>query len=179
MSITIGFGYSCNDNSALFEQLKTLADKFDYGLLSGIEYCELDVKDGLEIAKKNEGWEYVSFLQSPIDREVALAFGIDQELTNFEITGKRPEFFDFLNQLNILCSKKCSKIGLFFSSEWYEEDRVRYSYGTTEDLISLLSMPGHWGMRYLIPGTGHLQDSDEIPFIFNLKSESKKGPQGQ
>ncbi len=179
MSITIGIGYSCKDNVPLFELVKVLADKFDYGLLNGMEYCELDVKSGLEIAKKNEGWEYVSFLQSPINREVALAFDIHQELTNFEVNGSKPKFFDFLNQLAILCSKHCSKVGMFFSGEWYEEDRIRYSYGKIDDLISLLSMPGYWGIRYLIPETGHLKDSDETPFIFDLECGNNKISQGQ
>lgn len=169
MSTTIGLGYSVKDDSALFDDLKALANKFGYGLLRGIEYAESDMKFGLEVAQKNEGWEHLLFLQSPRDREVALAFGIHEELIAYETTGKRPQFFDFINQLVILCSKKCKKLGIFFAGEWYEKDRVRYSYGTVDNLISLLSMPGYWGIRYLIPETGRLQDSDEIPLIFDLK----------
>lgn len=169
MSITIGFGYSAENYDGLFDDLKALADEFGYGLLSGIEHSESDVKFGLEVAQKNEDWERLLFLQSPRDCKVALAFGIDEELTAYETTGKRPQFFDFINQLVILCSKKCKKLGVFFAGEWYEKDRVRYSYGTVDNLISLLSMPGHWGIRYLIPETGNLQDSDEIPLIFDLK----------
>lgn len=175
MSTTIGLGYSTEDNVDLFDDLKALADKFGYGLLNGIEYSEPDVKSGLEVAQKNEGWEHLLFLQSPRDREVALAFGIHEELTAHETTGKSPQFFDFLNQLAVLCSEKCTKLGIFFAGEWYEKDRVRYSYGTVDNLVSLLSMPGHWGIRYLIPETGHLQDSDEIPFIFDLKLKSHGG----
>ena len=168
MSTTIGFGYSAEDNIDLFDDLKALAGKFGYGLLNGMEYAESDVKCGLEVAQKNEGWEHLFFLQSPRDREVALAFGIDEELTTHETTGKTPQFFDFINQLVILCEGKCKKIGIFFAGEWYAKDRVRYSYGSAYNLISLLSMPGHWGMRYLIPETGCFQDSDEIPFIFDF-----------
>ncbi len=168
MSITIGIGYSAEDDSGLFDDLKALADEFGYGLLNGIEYSESDVKFGLEVAQKNEGWKHLFFLQSPRDRKVALAFGIHEELIAYETTGKRPRFFDFINRLVSLCSKKCDKLGVFFAGEWYEKDRVRYSYGTVDNLISLLSMPGYWGIRYLIPETGRLQDSDEIPFIFDL-----------
>lgn len=169
MSTTIGLGFSAEDDSGLFDDLKALADTFGYGLLSGIEYSESDVKSGLEVVQKNEGWKHLIFIQSPRDRDVALAFGIDEELTAYETTGKRPRFFDFINQLVILCSKKCKKLAFFFAGEWYEKDRVRYSYGTVDDLVFLLSMPGHWGIRYLIPETGSLQDSDEIPLIFDLK----------
>ena len=168
MSTTIGLGYSAENDDDLFDDLKVLADEFGYGLLRGIEHSESDVKPGLEVAQENQGWECLLFLQSPIDREVALAFGIDEELTAYETTGIRPPFFDFIKKLVILCSKKCKKLGVFFAGEWYEQDRARYSYGTVDDLISLLSMSGHWGIRY-ITGKGITQDSDEMPFIFNLK----------
>lgn len=170
MSTTIGLGYSAKDGNDddFFGELEVLADEFGYGLLRGVGYAESDMKLGLKVAQQNEGWEHLLFLQSPRDREVALAFGIHEELIAYETTGKRPQFFDFINQLVILCSKKCKKLGVFFAGEWYEKDRVRYSYGTVDNLISLLSMPGYWGIRYLIPETGNLQDSDEIPFIFDL-----------
>ena len=169
MSTTIGLGYSTDSDIDLFSDLQALAEKFGYGLLNGINYAESDVRAGLEVAQKNEGWEHVLFLQSPRGGQVGLAFGIDEELTAFETSGQHPQFFDFLNELTALCSEKCNKLGIFFASEWYEKDRVRFSYGTVAGLISLLSMPGHWGIRYLIPETGHLQDSDEIPFLFDLK----------
>ncbi len=167
MSTTIGLGYSVQDDD-LFIELKSVAEKFGYGLLKGIECSESDVRSGLEVAQKNEGWEQLIFLQSPADGEVSLAFGINEELTEFETTGTQPKFFDFLSELAKVAPKKCKKLGIFFASEWYESDRVRFSYGTAENLVALLSMPGHWGIRYMIPDTGRLQDSDEIPFIFDL-----------
>jgi len=170
VSTTIGLGYSTENNIDLFDDLKVLADKFGYGLLNGIEYSEPDVKTGLEVAQKNEGWEHLLFLQSPKNDEVSLAFGIEEELMAIETSEKYPKFFDFLTQLVDLLSGKCKKLGVFFAGEWYEKDRVRYSYGDVDNLISLLSMPGHWGIRYMIPETGRLQDSDEVPLIFDVKS---------
>jgi len=169
MSTTIGIGYSSVDNTNLSEKIELLANSFGYGLLSGIGNAESDVKDGLEIAVEHEGWEHLLFLQSPRDSGASLAFGIHEELTALEMERKRPKFFDFLMKLSELCSGRCSKIGIFFSGEWYKEDRVRFSNGTVNDLISLLSMPGHWGMRYMIPETGHIQDSDEIPLLYDLE----------
>jgi hypothetical protein len=174
VSTTIGFGYSSDSNDDLFSDLQALAEKFGYGLLNGIDYAELDVRDGLEVAKKNVAWEHLLFLQSPRSGDVGLAFGIHEELTAFEVKGQRPKFFDFLTELAALCSEKCKKLGVFFAGEWHEKDRVRFSYGTVDDLISLLSMPGHWGIRYLVPETGRLQDSDEIPLIFDLKLSKYK-----
>lgn len=168
MSTTIGLGYSTQCTNDLFEEIKILAYKFDYGLLRGIEHSESDVRSGIEIAQQNEGWEHLLFLQSPKDGEINLAFGIDKELNAFETTGNYPKFFNFLSELSQLCDQKCKKLGIFFAGEWYKNDRVRYSYGNVNDLISLLSMPGHWYIRYLIPETGRLQDSDEIPLIFDL-----------
>lgn len=80
-----------------------------------------------------------------------------------------PPFFDFLHELNAFCAENCEKIGIFFAGEWYKQDWVRYYDGSVDKLIFLLSMPGNWGIRYLIPETGRLQDSDEIPLIFDLK----------
>ncbi len=169
MSTTIGLGYSSACNAGLFHDVRILAEKFGYGLLNGISYAESDVREGLEVVQKNEGWEHLFFLQSPISDEISLAFGIDEELTTFETKGQRPQFFDFLLELAALCSGKCDKLGIFFAGEWYEKDRVRFSYGSVNELISLLSMPGHWGIRYLISETGRLQDSDEIPLLFDIK----------
>lgn len=143
MSTTIGIGYSVQ-NDDLFIELKSIAEKFGYGLLRGIECSELDVKSGLGVAQKNEGWEQLLFIQSPKNEEVSLAFGIDEELTTLEIAGTQPQFFDFLNELSTLATQKCKKLGIFFASEWYENDRVRFSCGSVESLIALLSMPGHW-----------------------------------
>lgn len=168
MSTAIGIGYSTANDTNLFNELKALAKKFDYGLLDGIEYSELDMKSGLEIAKKSQGWEHIHFLQSPVDREIALAFGIYQELTDFEVKEIRPRFFDFLKQLALICSGKCKNLGMFFSEEWYEGDRIRYSYGDIDKLITFLSMPGNWGLLYLHPESGDLQFFHEIPLVFNL-----------
>lgn len=167
MSTTIGFGYSVK-NDDFFVELKSIAEKFDYNLLKGIECAELDVQSGIEVAQKNEGWEQLVFLQAPKGGDASLAFGIEEELIAFETTGTHPIFFNFINEITSLATKKCKKFGIFFASEWYKNDRVRFSYGTVESLIALLSMPGHWGIRYMIPETGRLQDSDEIPLVFDL-----------
>lgn len=177
MSTTIGFGYSTQDEVDLYESLKAIAENYGYGIYEGIKYAEPDVRAGLEIAKKNEDWKHIILLQYPKDHDVCLAFGIEEELINFEVKNEKPTFFAFLEQLELFSLNKCNKLGLFFASEWFKEDRVRYSYGSMCDLIKILSMPGHWGVRYLIPETGRLQDSDEIPLIFdvNLKKVDKRG----
>jgi hypothetical protein len=173
MSVSVGLGYSTTCENDFFEELRAIANNFNYGLLKGIKYSDPEIRDGLEISQQHQGWEHLLFLQSPKrDDEISLAFGIDEELTTFETAGIRPKFFDFLYELSQLCSLKCQNIDIFFASEWYKNDRIRYSYGNVENLISLLSMPGYWCIRYLIPETGRLQDSDETPFIFNLKFKS-------
>ncbi len=170
MSTTIGFGYSTDNNTDLYDDLKILADKFGYGLVNGPNFAEPDVKDGVEVAQKNKGWKYIHLLQSPKNNEASLAFGIHEELNTYETIRERPKFFNFLSELESFSSGKCKKLGVFFSGEWSSKDRVRYSCGNTSDLITLLSMPGNWGIRYLIPETGRLQDSDETPLIFDLKN---------
>ena len=127
------------------------------------------MRPGAEIAQKHMGWRHVVLLQSPRDRGVALAFGIYRELTDFGTKERPPRFFQFLKELNVVCTGKCSKLSIFFSGEWDKKDRVRHSSGSIHKLISLLSEPGHWGIVYLIPETGHLQWSDEIPLLFDVK----------
>ena len=169
MSTAIGIGYSAQDDADLFDDLEALVNKYDYGLLNGLGHAELDMRAGVEIAQKHMGWKHVVLLQSPRDREVALAFGIDQELTAFVTKGKLPRFFQFLKELNAMYSNKCSKLSIFFSGEWDAKDRVQYISGPMDDLIVFLSKLGSWCIVYLIPGTGHLQVSDEIPLLFDVK----------
>ena len=171
MSTTIGIGIGKNtgDDTELFETLEKLVGRYGYGLLNGVAYAELDMRAGLEIAQKHRGWEHVLLLQYPPVDGLALAFGIDQELTALEMKGNRPTFFDFLGELARECTERFESIDVFFSGEWHSGDRVRFSYGTLVDLITLLSMPAHWGIRYLIPETGHFQDSDETPLIFEVR----------
>ena len=113
MSTTIGIGYTPKNNVDLYEDLKVLACKYGYGLLNGIECAELDMRSGLEGAQKCEGWEHVLFLQSPRDCEVALAFGIHEELSAYETIGKRPPFFEFLGQLVARHAGNCKKLSFF------------------------------------------------------------------
>ena len=73
MSTTIGFGYSFQNEDA-FYSFKSLAEKFGYGVLKGIEYSESDVRSGLEVAQRNEGWDQLILLQSPGSGMIGLAF---------------------------------------------------------------------------------------------------------
>lgn len=168
MSTTIGLGFSAADENGIFDELRLLSEKYGYGLLNGIEFAESDVRSGLEVMKKNEGWKHLYILQSPIRPDVGLAFGIYEELMEFEVGGSQPKFFEYIVEVAALLPASYEKTGIFFAGEWYENDRVKYSYGNIERLICILSLPGNWGTRYMIPETGHLQDSDEIPFVFDL-----------
>jgi hypothetical protein len=168
MSTTIGFGYAAPDGIELFAELKPIAEKYGYGLLNGAGFSEIDVRPGLEIAQKNEGWREVLFLQSPKHSNTSLAFGVYEEMMRFEMTGSRPKFFDFLVEISKLCAQRCKKLSIFFADEWHQDDRVRYSYGDIERLLLLLSMPGHWGIRFMIPQTGRLQDSYDMPLLFDI-----------
>ncbi len=168
MSTTIGIGYSTQDGSDLFGDLKTLAAKYGYGLLNGLKHAESDMRLGAEIAQKHLGWQHVVLLQSPQDREVALAFGIEKELVAHAMEGKPARFFQFLREMNALCRDRCSKLSMFFSGEWDAKDRVRHYSGNIEKLIALLSEPGGWSIVFMIPETGRLQISDEIPLLFDV-----------
>lgn len=169
MSTTIGIGYSPIPGENFFHKLEELSNKFGYGLLDGVSHAEADVLEGLEITKNRQGWENIALLQSPPNSASSLAFGIHEELTKFETEGKRPRFFDFIIELSEISSESVEKLAIFFAGEWYKKDKVRFSYGTAQDLITLLSMPGNWGVRYMIPETGNLHDSDETPLLFEIK----------
>jgi len=169
MSTTIGLGYSTSNGREIFSEILLIAEKFGYGILNGIEFAERDVRSGLQIMQKNENWLQLLFLQSPKNGDVSLAFGIHEELTTFEITNEPPRFFEFLNEVSQFATLRCKKFGFFFAGEWHAKDRVRYSYGDIDRLIALLSMPGNWEIRYMIPENGRLQDSDETPFVFDLQ----------
>jgi len=128
MSTTIGFGYSTEGNVDLFNELQTLSNKYDYGLFSGIDPEEVDICDGVVTAQKNEQWDRVLFLQSPLGSPRRLAFDIDQELTNFEIKEIRPKFFDFLIELTNIFSGRFLKLGLFFAGDWLSSQSVNATH---------------------------------------------------
>ena len=168
MSTTIGLGYTSDNGDQLFADLMSLSRNYGYGLLEGLKFAEPEVRQGINAMRSSEGWSHLSLLQFPIDRGVGLAYGIHQELTEFESGGPTPKFFDFLRELPSVVESQCTKLGIFFAGDWYGSDKVRYSYGDISRLITILSMPGNWGLRYFNPNTGRIQDSDEIPFIFDM-----------
>jgi len=167
VSTTIGFGFHVKLDAVSLAALERLANAFDYGLAEGIEHAENDMRTGLQVAQRHRTWKQVVFLLSP--RSSTMAFGIDQELTAREISGIQPPFFSFMDQFGGQLPDEHDLVDVFFSGEWYERDQVRYTYGNLADFIGFLSMPGHWGLRHLIPETGHFQDSDEIPLVFALR----------
>ncbi len=61
-----------------------------------------------------------------------------------------------------------------FPASGMQKDRVQYSSGPIDDLIAFLSKQGSWCIVYLIPETGHLQVSDEIPLLFDVKLNKLK-----
>lgn len=169
MSTMIGIGYSAHDGTDLFDHLKALANKYDYGLLNGLNHAEADMRSGAEVAQRHLGWQHVVLLQSPRNHEVALAFGIEQEFTDHLTKGKSPRFFQFLKEVHVAFANKCTTLSIFFSSDWDPKDWVRHASGSMDKLISLLSEPGSWGIVFMIPETGHLQISSEFPFLFDVK----------
>lgn len=168
MSTTIGLAYSSTNSADLFNEVESLANTYGYGLVDGLDAAEEDAISGIRNAMKTFSLRLVHLLQSPIDRNIALAPGIDRELLDFELTGKPPKFFRFLTDLRALLSGKCEVIYVFFSCEWYEDTRARFSYGSMDGLITLLSSPGNWNIRYIIGGTNIVQDTDETPLIFRV-----------
>ena len=169
MSTTIGIGL-CGDVTASFcTRVLSLIEKYGYGWFEGIDQSEPEVRGGLREAKKNRKWDKVFLLQYPVNGDTPLAFGIHKDLVAYEVDNKWPVFFDFLKELSLMASGYGVKASIFFSGEWLEDERVRFSYGSIDDLIFILSLPGNWCIRYLMPDTGVLQDSDEIPFIFEVR----------
>lgn len=169
MSTTIGFGFSQHSDLDFCSEAQALAETCGYGLAIGIEAAESDVKRGIGMAQRLQGWKDVALLRSPKNGVANTAFEIDEELTAMETHGCHPRFFEFLESLAALAGGKASKLGVFFASEWEAQDKIRMSYGRIDDLKSLLSMPGNWCVRYLLPETGRMQDSDEVPLLFDVK----------
>ncbi|MDD7973997.1 hypothetical protein [Roseinatronobacter alkalisoli] len=170
MSTTICLGYTPSDKGDIFQDIQALSSRFGYGVLNGILFAEPDVRWGVEAAKKHQGWENVLLLQAPIDRDVGLAFGIEQEMMDL-FFGKiqRPLFFDFLVDLTALCAGNCEKLGVLFASECFEGDPIRYCQGNTDDLIRFLATSMSWELTYIGSKPNELQSSDEVPLLFNIR----------
>jgi hypothetical protein len=173
MSTTICVGYSLCGKADIFEDVRVLADRFGYGILHGIHFAEGDVREGIEAAMRHQGWENVLFLQSPIDGNIALAFGIEQEMTNKLIGNiERPPFFDFVIDLASLSVDKCKKIGILFASECFEDDPIRFMSGAADDLVRHLAVSGSWEITFLGKKPNEYQGNDEFPLLFNFELEA-------
>lgn len=169
MSVTVGIAYSLfEDASDLLPLIAIAAKKYGYGTKMGIDCAESDVKRGLLAAQNHMEWREIVFLFSPLGEPSSSGFEIHQEFVEFETMGAKPKFFAFLRDLLNLGSGKFAKFAVFFAGEWIESDRIRYGYGTIDDLESFLSLPGYWGVRFLSLETGSLHDSDEYPFLFDF-----------
>lgn len=173
MSTTIGIGaISNNDRDYLTYELKKIADRYGYSVLEGTGMSDLDVRSGIASIEEKKGWNCVFLLEAPRDIGAAMAFGIREEIYDFEVKRKRPDFFDFLLDLEDFFKEGFGKVFLFFASEWKRDDVIRYGYGTVKDLVATLSMPGGWEVRYFDPKRDVMYDNDEAPFLFEIIDQS-------
>ena len=171
MGITIGLGYTPKIGESLFNDIRTLAENYEYGCLNGINHALPDVVNGLHVVQKFEGWNCVHFLQSPNTQDEAVAYGIQEEIDKYETERTKTKFFDFLIDLAALFKEKSTDFGIFFSLDWFPSDPVRYSWGDVNCLISILKTPGSWGSIYLKPDSRTLHESFDIPLVFRVLSD--------
>lgn len=170
MSTTIGIGLkSTRESGDLFSQISVLADKYEMSIVKAFENAEDDCREGIRVAADIEEWSSVFLIKCPKDNPAALAFEIEQQFVDYTTKGKSVEFFDFLLDLFAITKTTCSKLAIFFAGEWSADEKVRYNFGTIEELIAVLKLPPNWQVMYMNPASKNLQLSDKTPFIFNVK----------
>ena len=176
MAVVIGIGYTAV-GQGVSNDIYTIAARYQYDVLSKTEECRVDASEGIENTKKLMEWTDVLLIGSVSQDGVFVSSdAIDQELTEFEIKSREPKFFEFLSDVAELAERKCSKLDFFFASEWYASDHVRICYGPVRTLISILSLPGHWGGLFLNPQTRRYYGSDETPLLFEVRSQLPIAP---
>lgn len=176
MSQTIAIGFSPKDGIDPFDQVKNLASLSGYNLLKGLDFGESEMSFGLvEFQRigfvggnKKKSFSEVFYFQTSDSPDAALCYGIYEEMMNFELEGERPKFFYFLNELSKVSEELFDNIFFFFASEWDQGDRVRYVYGSYDDLTAFLSVPGAWNLRFWNPVNGIIQETDDIPTVFQI-----------
>lgn len=173
MGLTVGFGTE-NASSEFVEHISTIAENYGYKIFTGLECIDEDVQGGLSALAHSRGWQTICAIRTPEHDDLGfksnISFGIYQEFVTLFTKEIRPKFFDFCESLaKIASSHEIDKLGVFFATEWYKGERIRYEYGDVDTLIAALSLPGHCMLLLLEPEAYVLNECDEFPYLFDLK----------
>ena len=169
MSTTVGFGFTSTDDS-FQEVVVDILQEADMGVAFGFHEFEADVRDGVESLAEAFELDVLMAIRSPRGLAANLAPEIDQDLTRYELEGVSPLFFEMLRRIQSRMQEMgVVKFFIFFASEWEKDEEVRYGYGSVEDLVDVLSAPGHWYMRLMDLKTRRQWNSDRYPYVFELQ----------
>lgn len=170
MSTSVGISFA-SDDTEIRDALLALLGRANVGYGLGSEHFELDVREGVVSFVGAHELNTVIALRSPPDLEINLAPEIERELTNLETSKVAPRFFTLLSELAALLFQSSQKsFFVFFASEWEPDEEVRFGYGHVDDLISILSAPGHWCLRLIDTRSKRQHNSDRYPFVFEVMS---------
>lgn len=178
---TFGFGLKIKGlhRQGFLGSLDSIAEKYLYRYADSTNKSEESVQDGLASIHKNLclGDIYVlrsdkcrkDFLDDKSDVQY-LAYNIEEELFQQEISNKRPKFFDFLFELSIIAKPYTSELVFFFADEeWRADQYVRYHEGFVEDLVVLLRQTSSWSIAVRNLHDMSHTSFDAIPLVYKVK----------
>jgi hypothetical protein len=169
MTTTIVLGVprtDCSDCELAFQRLERAAAQYGFLAERGVSAAEVDCQMGLKEIEHRFDLAVVAVIRAPRDCPAPLAPEIQESFVEWEMSGKKPLFFEFLRDVASSLKGVSRSILVAFSGEWESGDRVRRRDGTMDELVEFLKRPGAWYQRLYVPRTGRWQDSDDIPLIF-------------
>lgn len=171
----MGIAFELEDSPALAAVIEVL-DEMGIGHAPGLEAFETDVRDGIASLVSVMHLGEVLALRAPRDQEVNMVPAIEAELTLLETKGSMPGVFAVLRRVEqAMVANRAGRFFMLFAAEWAEDEEVRFSYGSTEDLIAMLSRPGGWCLRLLDLRNGMEMNSIQYPFVFEVLVRGPKG----
>lgn len=164
----MGIAFALEDSPVLAAVTEVL-DEMGIGHAQGLEAFETDVRDGIASLVRVMRLDEVLALRAPRDQKANMVPAIGTELTLLETKGNVPGIFAVLRRIErTMVVNGVGRFFIFFAAEWTDDDEVRFSYGSTGDLIAMLSRPGGWCLRLLDLRNGTEKNSIRYPFVFEV-----------
>ena len=168
MSTTITISILDVLEEGVVSRIRDIAHGYNYALDVGLDSAENDVRRGLSEASLALGWKTLLVIRAPSNSKANLAFGVQEEFTDWEVKGILPKFFSCVTRVDDELKQYSNPYWVCFAAEWPANARIRLEEGKVIGLIEYLKQPANWYQRLYVVRTGVIQYSDEIPFVFKV-----------
>jgi hypothetical protein len=130
----------------------------------GLSHCPPYVRVGAQAWSGASGLDALVFA-CPADIGVFEAAPIVSAGGSSAMLGEVAAFFQ---SASLAALKLAPSIAWVATHDWSPGDRIRWDSGDVDSLIRFATSPGAWRTSFLDPVSGHVVDSDEWPYWFEV-----------